>query len=275
MIHCLLLLWMTQNITDKPILMIRDFSDTSSQKIFNTQKGQNSALVHAFMEHLATNLAFSFRIVEREKLPTLLEEQALTKSGLVTRNGAKPDLTGASYLLTGSFIEIAHIPKTFEGYGVTYQSHSYRMRVVYKIVDTSTGEVVFPDTETVVFPDVKKGERPILGNRQKLEEIARTLAWRMAEQVALGIEGYFKERSDYGSLKFGANTGVVLKITSVPEGADVEVDGFYRGSTPMEVPVSRGIHTVVLTRSGYPPWRKKINVQEDLTINPTLKTIKE
>lgn len=49
-----------------------------------------------------------------------------------------------------------------------------------------------------------------------------------------------------------------LQIESTPPGADIEVDGSFVGSTPSEVQVAEGEHTVVVKKSGFKDWERKL-----------------
>ncbi len=49
-----------------------------------------------------------------------------------------------------------------------------------------------------------------------------------------------------------------LQIDSTPPGADIEVDGSFVGSTPSEVQVTEGDHTVVVKKPGFKNWERKL-----------------
>jgi CRISPR/Cas system-associated exonuclease Cas4 (RecB family) len=49
-----------------------------------------------------------------------------------------------------------------------------------------------------------------------------------------------------------------LQIDSTPAGADIEVDGSFVGSTPSDVQVAEGDHTVVVKKSGFKNWERKL-----------------
>lgn len=51
-----------------------------------------------------------------------------------------------------------------------------------------------------------------------------------------------------------------LQISSLPADADIEVDGNFVGNTPSTVGLAAGQHQLVVKRSGYKPWGKKIAV---------------
>jgi PEGA domain-containing protein len=55
-------------------------------------------------------------------------------------------------------------------------------------------------------------------------------------------------------------TGQKLLIESIPERADIEVDGNFRGNTPSAVELSAGDHTVVVSKNGYKSWQRKIKL---------------
>jgi len=56
-----------------------------------------------------------------------------------------------------------------------------------------------------------------------------------------------------------ASTGK-LSVASVPDGADVEVDGSFVGNTPSDLQVAEGEHTVTVKKSGFKDWERKLKV---------------
>jgi hypothetical protein len=55
-------------------------------------------------------------------------------------------------------------------------------------------------------------------------------------------------------------TGQKLLVESIPERADIDVDGSFRGNTPSAVELAAGQHTVVVSKSGYKSWQRTINL---------------
>lgn len=49
-----------------------------------------------------------------------------------------------------------------------------------------------------------------------------------------------------------------LQIDSTPPGADIEIDGSFIGSTPSNVQVAEGDHTVVVKKPGFKSWERKL-----------------
>jgi hypothetical protein len=56
-----------------------------------------------------------------------------------------------------------------------------------------------------------------------------------------------------------ASTGK-LSVASVPDGADIEVDGSFVGNTPSDVQISEGEHTVAVKKTGFKDWERKLKV---------------
>ena len=56
----------------------------------------------------------------------------------------------------------------------------------------------------------------------------------------------------------GGPVSAKLQIDSTPPGADIEVDGNFVGNTPSEVQVAEGDHTVVVKKSGFKNWERKL-----------------
>lgn len=51
-----------------------------------------------------------------------------------------------------------------------------------------------------------------------------------------------------------------LSVGSSPDGADIEVDGSFMGSTPSMIELTLGEHQIVVRKSGYRPWQRKLKL---------------
>jgi hypothetical protein len=51
-----------------------------------------------------------------------------------------------------------------------------------------------------------------------------------------------------------------ISIASVPDGADIEIDGKFAGNAPSDLEVPQGEHSIVVKKSGYKTWERKMNV---------------
>lgn len=68
-----------------------------------------------------------------------------------------------------------------------------------------------------------------------------------------------------------ALTAALLDIASTPQGADIEIDGKFVGSTPSSVSVAPGDHDVVVKKSGFVAWDRKVTVSSGkININADL-----
>jgi len=54
--------------------------------------------------------------------------------------------------------------------------------------------------------------------------------------------------------------GGKLSIASVPDGADIEVDGSFVGNAPSEVQLPDGYHTVTVKKAGFKDWERTLKV---------------
>ncbi len=62
-----------------------------------------------------------------------------------------------------------------------------------------------------------------------------------------------------------------LSVTSVPDGADIEVDGSFMGNTPSSIELVSGEHTVSVKKFGYKTWERKIKLTSgDVKLNAEL-----
>jgi hypothetical protein len=58
-----------------------------------------------------------------------------------------------------------------------------------------------------------------------------------------------------------------ISIASVPDGADIEVDGNFAGNTPSDLEVEPGERSIVVKKSGYKNWERKMKVAAGSSIH--------
>jgi hypothetical protein len=51
-----------------------------------------------------------------------------------------------------------------------------------------------------------------------------------------------------------------ISIESTPGGADIEIDGFFVGSTPSNIQIAPGDHSIVIRKKGFAIWTRNMNV---------------
>jgi hypothetical protein len=65
-----------------------------------------------------------------------------------------------------------------------------------------------------------------------------------------------------------------IEISSTPDGADIEIDGRFVGSTPSTIGAAPGQHQLSVKKSGFKPWEKDLTVSSGhVKINATLETV--
>jgi hypothetical protein len=58
-----------------------------------------------------------------------------------------------------------------------------------------------------------------------------------------------------------------LSVTSIPDGADIEIDGSFVGNTPSDVEVSPGDHTISVKKPGFKEWERKLKVSSGSSVH--------
>jgi len=64
-----------------------------------------------------------------------------------------------------------------------------------------------------------------------------------------------------------------LEVSSTPDGADIEIDGNFVGSTPSTLGVAAGPHQLSVKKAGFKPWERKITVSSGhIKVDATLES---
>jgi hypothetical protein len=58
-----------------------------------------------------------------------------------------------------------------------------------------------------------------------------------------------------------------LSIMSIPDAADIEIDGGFVGNTPSEVTVPSGDHVLAVTKAGFKRWERKLRVSSGSSVH--------
>ena len=137
-------------VADKPVVAVTEFSNQSGAGWW--RGGVGYELADMLTNELSATRAF--RVVERDQLRAVLDEQNLAASGRVAPGqGAQiGQLTGAQYLVTG--IVSAYDERTsstgggisFGGVSVGGKSSKAYLAIDLRVIDTTTGEVAFTRT---------------------------------------------------------------------------------------------------------------------------------
>jgi curli biogenesis system outer membrane secretion channel CsgG len=142
-----LILIASSALAEKPSLGVAEFRNDTSAGWWSGGVGRELAGM------LTNELAGTgkFKMVEREKLDAVLEEQDLADSGRISKkSGAKiGKLTGAKYLVIATLSSYEENTKgtggglSFRGISVGGKKEEAYLAVDLRVVDTTTGEVEF------------------------------------------------------------------------------------------------------------------------------------
>jgi len=66
--------------------------------------------------------------------------------------------------------------------------------------------------------------------------------------------------SSFASNSTATSSTSKISVSSTPANADIELDGSFVGSTPSLIDVPAGDHSVVVKKTGYKPWERKLKI---------------
>ncbi len=246
---------------DLPSIAVADFTSDARITYINGLRD----ITHGLPDLLSDGLVNSgrFDVYEREKLSAVMREQGLQASGFTDPQTAVAlgKVAGVHYILTGQIIDYGRETRNFNGYGVNTRSTTYRLTVAVKVIDVQTGRVLFSHRDDA---EEKVNES------QGMSVTDTTMDTKLAEEVSDKLIKALENNDSFKAPETSANALVAVKITSVPDHADVEVDGVFYGNAGGEVKLPSGLHLVKISLPGYEEWSKKVLVQEGLSINAAL-----
>ena len=127
----------------KPRIAVIEFKNKADNQWW--YHGGAEAMQDVFVTELVKS--GKFRVVEREQLAALMEEKNLTLSGDVDPSTAVRigKLLGVNYLLTGAVTEYGNTDVGGGGFGVSAGKRKFVAAMNARLIDTSTGEIVWAD----------------------------------------------------------------------------------------------------------------------------------
>jgi curli biogenesis system outer membrane secretion channel CsgG len=145
--------------SDKPRLAVLEFKNKADNQWW--YHGGAEAAQDVFVTELVKS--GKFRVVEREQLEALMREKNLTLSGDVDPSTAVKvgKLLGVNYLLTGAVTEYGVTDKGAHGSGIgrlpgfNAGKRDFTAAMNARLIDTSTGEIVWADEATAAESSVK------------------------------------------------------------------------------------------------------------------------
>lgn len=237
-------------------IAVVDFTNNSNLRMANVGEASNEILSTLLFQ------TGQFDVVERSKLNAIITEQGLSLSGLVDSTSSTLQigkLLGADYIATGSIISYNEKNVRFEGYGVSSETLNLELVVNVKILNVNTGKLQFASMFTAQ-------DRVLSTSSASTQNVGIE---RQLLQKAL-TEAVNKLVTFMDSQKPVVSEKVNISLTSLPEGADVEIDNVFYGNTPLNIQVNPGLHQVKISYAGYETWGKTINAYEGLQLKATL-----
>ena len=117
------------------------------------------ALGKGCADMLATSLVKTgkFRVFERDKLDAVIREQDLGATGRMTPQSAAKvgKLLGLQAIVTGAVTEFGEAQKGGGGMGVNFSKTTYRAGVDIRLVDATTGEIIYAGHENSTWGTMK------------------------------------------------------------------------------------------------------------------------
>ena len=99
--------------------------------------------------------------------------------------------------------------------------------------------------KTTVHPGVY-----VLGNGGITElSQAEFKDWRAKREAARALSG-----------AQGTPVSALVSVASVPDGAEIEVDGEFMGNTPSVFQLDPGDHQITVAKTGFKAWEKKVKL---------------
>lgn len=135
---------------DKPTIAVAEFKNDTNAGWWSGGVGRDLA---GMLSNELSNTG-SFRVVERQKLQAVLEEQNLMASGRAKASSAAQmgKVAGAQYLVMGTVSSYEEDTKTsnsglsFGGVSLGGNSQTAYVAIDIRVVDTSTGDIAFSRT---------------------------------------------------------------------------------------------------------------------------------
>lgn len=187
--------------------------------------------------------------------------------------------TFGAYSHGGARPQTAEIIKTFGEKCPSVMVNNMRDKAAYIVVlDHEGGKGALRHKNKVAVFDAQSGDsivsKSTLSLGGSVEEACRAIEKHWATRkpaTASVVDSAAKPKSGARLQPAVATTpGVVsqaatpvgarLSITSVPEGADIEIDGAFMGNAPSSLQLQPGDHKVVVSKNGYKPWERTLKV---------------
>ena len=208
----------------------------------------------------------AFKVVERAHVDAIINEIGFAYSGLVDQEKTAISvgrLLGANLICLGSILDYTINTVATNLYGVPVKTQVHTITVLAKFINVETGVIEFSKLTTAEEKFLEAG--PI---KLGLAGIEKRLLRKALKEFTEAATKHFQEKG----LIPGERKLVQVEFDSDPQGASVEIDGIYIGSTPFTYGLEEDkVYMVRITYPGYAPWEMKIKVFEGLRVYAVLR----
>jgi len=189
---------------------------------------------------------------------------------------------GADYLVHASIVSCTKAKRTVNAYGQKLENTDYTLRVAYKVLDAQGGGALTGDVVKAVrseqanahaasdaggvsqdlLDDVSQQIVASLRARRDAGRIAAAKTAAKAVTITLNVEAADLYIPDVRVSSDNVVTVGDAKLKIAPLAATAEVDGVAVGTAPGKISLKPGFSRLRLTREGFQPWERTINVSE-------------
>lgn len=168
----------------------------------------------------------------------------------------------ADYLLIGRINSFRVDEEKARAYGQEFLKITTKVNVDMQMLNVATGSLVahFPVEQSVVtqLPGGSSSTKQF-----DWQGAIRTAFTQASEELNDRISESLKPVG-------GSGEKVKVLINSEPTGADVEVHGNFVGNTPLEIPLTTGVHAISVTYRDHQTWQAQVKVDGPMEFNAKL-----
>ncbi|MFW5981328.1 MAG: PEGA domain-containing protein [bacterium] len=196
-----------------------------------------------------------FRVVEKDVISEIIEEQEFSLSGLVDESETAIELgklIGADHIITGRLNTLSINEEKFSGYGTILYNVIAGMESNIRLISVTTGIIDMANSY--------KAEKEYQGKRSGSIDV-RAASDELINEI---VNKFEDDINNYNF--FDSKTGEKLQVSFIsnPSGASIELDGLYIGNTPLEIPVEPGVHSVKIFKGGYRVWKMNVKISQEM-----------
>lgn len=200
---------------------------------------------------------------------------------------------GADFILIPSIATYGTEKKSYEGNGIVTANITHTLRVSYKIIEADNGGAIRGSTITV-SKTLRQTADSSVEDGDVVNELLDDAAQQLADAIAQNASSLPTEVAKASLVNFQivcsmtdprqmpilvsalgltADNQVVVTnppIAVQPLDVTVELDGVVIGSAPGKFQARPGFHKLRLSRDGFEPWERTINVYDGQTLRVAL-----